>query len=80
MLYRFCLKRVKLALKDFVEVERWDRMEMSNTDILAHICERSSSSNSSSSNYREVKWFVCFVLFCFVIALSQSRKRDWKLR
>ena len=30
-------KRAKLAPKDFVEVERWDRMEMSDSDILAHI-------------------------------------------
>ena len=32
-------KRAKLALKDFVEVERWDWMEMGDTNILAHICE-----------------------------------------
>ena len=32
-------KREKLAPKDFVEVERWDRMEKSDTDILAHIRE-----------------------------------------
>ena len=32
-------KRAKLALEYFVEVERWDRMEMSDTDILAHIRE-----------------------------------------
>ena len=30
-------KRAKLALKDIVEVERWDRMEMSDSYILAHI-------------------------------------------
>ena len=30
-------KRVKLAPKDFVEMERWDWMEMSDSDILAHI-------------------------------------------
>ena len=32
-------KLAKLARKEFVEVERWDRMKMSDTDILAHIRE-----------------------------------------
>ena len=40
-------KRAKLALKDFVEVERWDRMEMSDTGILVTLARWSSSSNSA---------------------------------
>ena len=39
-------KRAKLALKDFVEVERCDRMEMSDTYILAGSHSRDGQARS----------------------------------
>ena len=68
-------KRTKLALKDFVEVERWDRMEVSDTDIMAHIREMIKLEQFPLERFPRGE-VVCFVLvvFCFVIALSQSWK------
>ena len=68
-------KRTKLALKDFVEVERWERMEVSDTDILAHIREMIKLEQFPLERFPRGE-VVCFVLvvFCFVIALSQSWK------
>ena len=56
--------------KDFVEVERWDRMEMSDTDILAPIREMVKLEQFQLEQFPrgKVVGFV-LVLFCFVFAL-----------
>ena len=68
--------------KDFVEVERWDRMEMSDTDILAPIREMVKLEQFQLEQFPrgEEVCFVTFVLvvFCFVFALSRSRKRKYR--
>ena len=59
-------KRAKLALKNFVEVKRWeswDRIEMSDTDILAHIREMVKLERFPLEQFPRGK-VVCFVLFC----------------
>ena len=75
-------KRAKLALEYFVEVERWDRMEMSDTDILAHIREMVKAVKLEQFQLEQFARgeVVCFVLvvFCFVFALSRSRKRKYR--
>ena len=69
-------KQAKLALKDFVEEERWDRLKMIDTDILAHIREMIKLEQFQFEQFQRGE-VVCFVLvvFCFVIALSSSWKR-----
>ena len=74
-------KQAKLTLKDFVEVERLDRMEMSDTDILAHIRERVKAVKLEQFPLEQFARgeVVCFVLvvFCFVFALSRSWKHKY---
>ena len=61
-------KRAKLAPKDFVEVERWDRMEMSDTDVLAHIREMVKLDRFPLEKFPRDE-VVCFRLLCFVSRL-----------
>ena len=72
-------KRAKLVLKDFVEVERWDQMEISDTDILAHIREMAKFEPFPLEQFPRGE-AVCFVwvVFCFVFALSRSRKHKYR--
>ena len=72
-------KLAKLALKDFAGVQRWDRMEMSDTYILAHICEMVKLEQFLLEQFQRGE-VVCFVLvvFCSVNALSRSRKRKYR--
>ena len=73
-------KRAKLVLKDFVEVERWDQMEISDTDILAHIREMAKFEPFPLEQFPRGE-AVCFVwvVFCFVFLIWLSQNLHFHL-
>ena len=72
-------KLAKLALKDFVGVERWDRMEMRDTNILAHIHGMAMLEQFPLEQFPRGE-VICFVLvvLCFECVLSRSGKHKFR--